>query len=102
MPIKRVLREGEPLIIYRIAVDPATYPNLFAALDSRGMGNKRTDFIRDTLEAFLAGEGGQSAAPLAAPVAASEVAPAQTPKVEVVSATEARREPPSILFRQDF
>ncbi len=114
MPIRRVQHPDDPVQMHRVYVDKKTHPLLHAALMERGIGAPRLNFIRDTLEAVLAGGGalaptaGRSepfAEPMPTPTPAPEPAPephAEPPTAVVESAEDlaARKARASTLFQR--
>lgn len=78
MAIRKKLSPNDPVLIHRLSIEPATHPLLHAKLFALGLGSSRTSFIRDNLEALLAGGSidlTESSPPQIAPVAHSLEAP---------------------------
>ncbi|MBT9136841.1 MAG: hypothetical protein DDT34_01927 [Firmicutes bacterium] len=95
MKIKRILQEGEPELLSRVIVRKEDHPLFFAKLQEIGIGRRRAEFVRDTLEAVLSGQVSSSAA---TSKVISNIDPRATPVIE-----EQIRRPPNTFFNsQDF
>lgn len=102
MPIRRVQHPDEPIQLHRLQVDKRTHPLLHAALLGRGMGSPRMNFIRDTLEAALAGLPPPPGESAGAPQAAASPPPTPAPAAPAAPSAdlEVRRAKASALFQR--
>ena len=87
MPIRRVQQPDEPIHLHRLTVDRRMHPRLHAALREIGMGAPCMNFIRDTLEAALAGIT-PVVTPSPDPPDSSQHAPESTPRPESEAAKD--------------